>query len=54
MVPKINPAQLMNPDDHDSHRIKLDLSRVNDKYKDMRKTITSGNFLSENLGLKNI
>lgn len=42
----------MSLDDHENHRIKLDLSKVHDKYKDMRKA--SGNQLTENLGLKNV
>jgi len=40
--------------DVESHRIKLDLAKVHDKFKDQRKTTTAGTLITENLGLKNI
>jgi len=42
-------------EDVESHRIKLDLTKVHDKFRDMRKTTTTaGNLMTENLGLKNV
>jgi hypothetical protein len=42
-------------EDAESHRIKLDLTKVHDKFRDFRKTTTTaGNLMTENLGLKNV
>ena len=54
LINKYTPGYLANMEEGDTHRIKLDLSKVNDKFKEMRKTTTAGGLLSENLGLKNV
>lgn len=54
LMTKYNPNHLANQQDGESHRIKLDLSQVHDKFKDMRKATTAGSLMTENLGLKNV
>ena len=58
LVSKVVSSHLMGSgDDSDVNRIKLDLAKVHDKFKDLRRTTgntTAGNLMTESLGLKNV
>jgi hypothetical protein len=43
-------------EDLESHRVKLDLSKVHDKFRDIRKptTTTAGNLMGDSVTFKNI